>query len=177
MQQLPPSHPTTEFTDTSFLHCSMETLALRTKLCSFANSVHSGPDFPDIFHYEQELQAGLDKIPEWADSKSDQAWALLDLQLRQFLLIIHTPRVLQTKPRDKSAHRYSILTCLEASTVLIERHINLMDSGNFALCCIRSDYYRAALLICYIAYHAYAASGECLSKLSRHFLTLLQMIL
>ena len=159
MQQLPPSHPRNVLTDTSYLHCSMETIALRTKLCTLTNSLQYNPEFSEILQHEQEIQAAIESIPKWPDPKSFHAWTLLDLQLRQFLAILHTPRALKTQLRIKPNHRYSILTCLEQATMLIERHTNLMDSGNFALCCVRSDYYRAGLLICHITYHASAAAG------------------
>jgi hypothetical protein len=160
MQQLPRSQPNTEFTDTSFLHLSLKSTTLRTKLCALGNSLHSAPNFQDVLQLEVEIQEALSQIPKWINPNSFQAWTLLDLQLRQFLVILHTPRVLQTQYRLQSDFRYSLLTCLESSSLLIDRHIQLMDTGVFALCCIRSDYYRAALLICHITYHACAASGE-----------------
>lgn len=160
MQQLPPSQPTSVFTDTSFLSSSLQTIPLRTKLCALGNSLRSTPDFQDILHYEKEIQDGLSQVPKWTDSRSLQAWTLLDVQLRQFLVILHTPRILQTQFHLQPDYRYSMLTCLESSAALIDRHIQLMDTGVFALCCIRSDYYRAALLICHITYHAATTSGE-----------------
>jgi hypothetical protein len=159
MQQLPRSHPSTEFTDTSFLHHSLQTITLRTKLCALGNSLRCAPDFQEILQYEKKIQDDLSQIPKWTDPNSFQAWTLLDLQLRQFLVILHTPRVLQTRFHLQPDYRYSILTCLESSAMLIDRHIQLIDTGVFALCCIRSDYYRAALLISHIAYHAAASSG------------------
>lgn len=119
------------------------------------NSIHSSPELPDILRYEQEVQDAIHNVPKWSDARSAQAWAHLDLMLRQFLVIIHTPRAIQAKPQ----HRYSMITSLESAVTLIERHIDLIDAKNFALCCIRSDYYRSALLICQIAYHAAAGSG------------------
>jgi hypothetical protein len=160
MQQLPRSHPSAEFTNTSFLHHSLQTTTLRAKLCALGNSLHCAPDFQEILEYERRIQDGLSQIPKWSDHNAFQAWTLLDLQLRQFLVILHTPRVLQTRFRLQPDYRYSILTCLESSSVLIDHHIELIDTGVFALCCIRSDYYRAALLISHIAYHAAASSGS-----------------
>ncbi|KAF2715072.1 hypothetical protein K504DRAFT_445979 [Pleomassaria siparia CBS 279.74] len=167
MQQLPASQPTRVFTDTSFLHCSLETAKLRTKLCAITNGLQYGPELPDIMRFEEEIQDGLETIPKWTDLRSFQAWTLLDLQLRQFLVIIHTPRALQTQLRVKPDHRYSMLTCLEQSTMLMDRHINLMDSGNYSLCCIRSDYYRAGLLTCFITYHAASASDNLIYRVAK----------
>ncbi|KAF2474124.1 uncharacterized protein BDR25DRAFT_280869 [Lindgomyces ingoldianus] len=163
--QIPESLPMAVFTDTSFLHCLTQTAALRIKLCKLTNSLRCSLDFPDILQYEQAVQDALEKLPKWSDPRSLQAWTHLDLHLRQFLVILHTPRVLQTPLRARTTFRLSLLTALESSVTLIERHTNLVDSGNFALCCIRSDYYRAALLLCHIAYHACGTQNEFLLRI------------
>lgn len=160
MDQLPSAQPISTFTDTSFLHFSMQTAPLRTTLCAMTNRLHSGPDSQEVSGYEAKIQEALEKLPKWPESKSFQAWTHLDLQLRQFLVILHTHRALQAQFRMKPDHRYSILTCLEAAITLIERHMDLVNSGNYVLCCIRSDYYRAALILCHITWHASNDSGN-----------------
>jgi hypothetical protein len=35
-----------------------------------------------------------------------------------------------------------------------------MNAGNVVLCCIRSDYYRAALILTHIAFHAVKGKGS-----------------
>lgn len=159
MQELPPSQPLSVFTDTSFLHILMRSADLRIVLCAKTNSIRSALNFQEILKYEREVQTHLDQLPQWAETRSVHAWTHLDLLLRQFLVILHTQRALQIKFRANPDYRYSIMTCLDAAVTLIERHINLMDSGNFVLCCIRSDYYRAALIICHITFHAWEDSG------------------
>lgn len=159
MQELPASQPLSVFTDTSFLHILMRSAELRIALCAKANSIRSSLEFEEVLQYEREVQMFLDQLPRWSDARSFHAWTHLDLQLRQFIVILHTQRTLQTQFRTNPDHRYSILTCLDSAAALIEHHINLMDSGNFVLCCIRSDYYRAALIICHIAFHACKDSG------------------
>ena len=128
------------------------------------NGLQRSLDLQDALELEQEVQQGLENIPTWLEENSLQAQTLLDLQLRQFIAILHTPRALLPQDRMRSDQRYSILTCLETSTTTIERHIALLEVGNYSLCCIRSDYYRSALLICHIAYYAATASGTVTRK-------------
>ncbi|KAF2107497.1 hypothetical protein BDV96DRAFT_606350 [Lophiotrema nucula] len=167
IQDLPPSKPMSVYTDSSFITLSAQTAALRARLCTSTNSIRGGMGFEEILQYEQELQTALDRLPKWTDARALHAWTHLDLQLRQFFVILHTPRAFQTQQRAQPNHRYSLLTCLESSSTLIERHNNLLDSGNFSLCCIRSDYYRAALVICHIAYHASRASDNFILRVAR----------
>ncbi|KAF2868316.1 hypothetical protein BDV95DRAFT_500925 [Massariosphaeria phaeospora] len=151
---LPASEPTSTFTDTSFLHCSMQTVFLRIRLCSLANSLRATQDVQQTLRHERDVQEALRNIPKWQDTKAFQAWTLLELQLRQHLVILHNPRTLRAEYGTQPDTRYAALSCLEACETLIERHIDLIDAGNYALCCIRSDYYRAALLICHIGFYA-----------------------
>ncbi|PSN59846.1 hypothetical protein BS50DRAFT_220054 [Corynespora cassiicola Philippines] len=167
MQQLPNSQPISVFTDTSFLHCSMSTASLRIRICALMNGLQRSLDLQDALELEQEVQQGLENIPTWLEENSLQAQTLLDLQLRQFIAILHTPRALLPQDRMRSDQRYSILTCLETSTTTIERHIALLEVGNYSLCCIRSDYYRSALLICHIAYYAATASDALVKRVAK----------
>ncbi|KAF2738580.1 hypothetical protein EJ04DRAFT_560586 [Polyplosphaeria fusca] len=154
IQELPLSHPTSEFTDCSFVYHAVRTAALRIKLCGITNSIRTSPEFDEVLKHEQEVQEALNELPSWPDPKALHAGTHLDLNLRQFLVILHTPRAFKPSLRSHPNSRYSILTCLEQSTALIQRHTRLLDAKNFALCCIRSDYFRAALIICRIAYDA-----------------------
>lgn len=159
-QQLPTSKDLSEFTDTSFLHFSMHTAPLRIKLCAATNRLHSSLKFEEILAYERELHETLELLPKWSGSQVLQAWTHLELQVRQFLVILHAHRTLQTQFRTRPDFRYSILTCLDTAIKLVELHMQLMDSENYVLCSTRSDYYRAALMICHIAYHASKDSGR-----------------
>ncbi|KAF2652358.1 hypothetical protein K491DRAFT_51549 [Lophiostoma macrostomum CBS 122681] len=154
LQQLPLSKDVSEFTDTTFLHILMLTAPLRIRVCSLSNRLRSTLAFTDVLRYESEILDAVRDLPRWSEPRSLQAWTHLDLHLRQLLIILHTPRTLHTECRTKPAHRYAMLACVEHATISIQKHIDLIDAGNFVLCCIRSDYYRAALILTHIAYHA-----------------------
>ena len=160
MKELPESQPIALLSDTSYLYCASQSISLRVRLCAVANSLRSASTFQDLLQDEQSVQEELSRIPRWKESHGLLPWTLLDMQLRQFIVILHTNRALKAHLGANNEYRYSMLTCLEASATLLERHVELMDTNNFALCCIRSDYLRAALLICHIAYHASTASGR-----------------
>lgn len=139
----------------------MKSIELRTKLCALANSLRSDLSFTDALRYTQELQRFLQNIPRWSDTpRSLEARTLLDLQLRQFLVIIHERNILNVDLRPTPERRYAIIAALEASAALIESHTYALNRSIMALCCTRSDYYSAGLLICHIAYHASKAGGE-----------------
>jgi hypothetical protein len=158
MEELPQSRQVTVFTDTSFLHLSMQSFQLRTKLCSLMNSLRGTPDFSDILQHDSQIQRYLALIPQWPDARSTQARMILDLQLRQFLVVLHAPRALQVDQHADSSRRYSTITALEAAATTIDLHIKALKTSN-ALCLTRNDYFRASLLICHITYHATQAKG------------------
>ncbi|KAF2004480.1 hypothetical protein P154DRAFT_617026 [Amniculicola lignicola CBS 123094] len=154
LERLPDSKPISTSTDTSFLYCAAQTSALRIKLCTLANSVSKDLELPEILQYEQEIRAALAALPKWTTPRAFQAWTHLDLILRQYLAILHTKIALRPRLAIDATQRYSVLTCLEASVAMIDEHTNMMAFRNYTLTCTRSDYYRAALLLCHIAYHA-----------------------
>jgi hypothetical protein len=160
LERLPNSKPISTFTDTSFLHCAAKTSALRIKLCGLANSVRKVLQLPEILQYEQEIRAGLSALPKWTIPRAFQAWTHLDLILRQYLAILHTKIAIQPRLAIDVNQRYSVLTCLEASVAMIDKHTDMMAVRNYTLTCTRSDYYRAALLLCHITYHASLNNGK-----------------
>lgn len=158
--ELPPSRSISVFTDSSFLHEAAQSTRLRSRLCTLTNRYHDGLDFHQVLGFEKEIHDALTSLPIWTDTRSLQAAIHLDLLLRQWLVILHTPRAFQPHLRMQPNHRYSLFACLEHSATLIDKHFALVEAGNFALCCIRSDYYRAALIICHITYHASRSKGK-----------------
>ncbi|KAF2854352.1 hypothetical protein T440DRAFT_273668 [Plenodomus tracheiphilus IPT5] len=154
-EDLPDSQSEGVFTDSSYLHLSTQSLKLRIELCSVVNSLQRVPTFSDCLRYGDMIEKCLRTLPVWEDSRALQSSALLNLQLRQFLTILHTPRALKIEPAKAHEFGYSVIIALESASTLTTVHESLSTSANFALCCMRNnDYLRAALLICHIAYHA-----------------------
>lgn len=158
--ELPRSHGITTYTDTSYLHVANLTLDQRIAICSRVNSLKDKPDLHEIFEHENGLNQHITSIPLWADARSTQAKQLLELQLRQCIVILHAPRALEVESRSKSECRYAMVTALESAAATIDKHTSLIKTGNFSTLLQRLDYLRAILLITHIAYHARSDNGN-----------------
>lgn len=146
------------YTDTSFLHLAAQTLPLRVKLCTVTNQISNQLNFHEILDHGQEIVHALSQIPQWSEPNACQTATLLDLELRQFLLILYSPEAWRKKLGPSVD--YARFTSLEASIVLIDKHMELVRFQNYVLCCIRSDYYRAAFTLCNMAYHIDQRPGQ-----------------
>ncbi|KAF2031397.1 hypothetical protein EK21DRAFT_63366 [Setomelanomma holmii] len=167
LETLPRSHHVNTFTDTSFLYCAMQTAELRASLCANVNSLKQTSEFQATLQCEDKVRRSLKDIPRWTDQRSSQARNLLDLQLRQFLVVLHAPRALQHELRGLSDCRYAMFTSIEAASKTIEVHNNMMEASNYALLLTRNDYLRAILLICHVAYHARRANDSIMLRLAK----------
>lgn len=159
LQELPEDQPLDQFTNSSYSHVSSQTVDFRVRLCGIVNQIKASTSFQDACKYSETIQLALDGLPKWTSTNSLQARALLDLQLRQFMIILHTPRALNVESASQSEARFSKITVLEASTAVIDVHTELLASANLALCCTRSDYFRGVMLTAHIAYHASKTHG------------------
>lgn len=150
--QNPAPKPSDQYTSTSYLHIASKSLPLRITLCSLINDPRTNLTYDQVLWYEQQVNEALDAIPEWtggADKGQNQARTLLDVQLRQFLVMLHTPFGRQN---HSAQHRYSRMVCFEASKLILDQHSTLMRSQNFTLSLLRGDVLLAALSICHNAY-------------------------
>lgn len=157
MASLPRSQHSATFTDTSYLHLSAPSRALRAALCASHNALHTPPSTTDISTSEAALHAAPAALPTWADPRAQLSSNLLQLQLTQFtLLLLHTPSILHTPAptRPSPAQTHAVTTVLCTAEAMISLHTELVNKGIFALALLRLDYLRAALLITHIAYHA-----------------------
>jgi hypothetical protein len=165
----PTPHPDHVFTDTSYLHHSVKSLPLRAKLLCVANSLHTLPSLVEMLQAEQDIQNCFDSVPKWNVPSASMARTLLELQLRQFIIIIHTRQILATNSdnRSSSSYRYGATVVLDVCESFIALHTQLIEACNYALCCMRFDYLRAALLICHITYYASIASDTFVTRIAR----------
>ncbi|KAF2823880.1 hypothetical protein CC86DRAFT_395896 [Ophiobolus disseminans] len=169
MEEVPSSRVTIAHTDTAFLHLSMQTLELRIDMCHQVNDLKESPDKYDALEYEDTIRSNISKFPRWTDPKAQHARILLELQLTQFLIILHAPRVQQVDSRRKSNCRYGMVTALEAAARTIDLHNSLAASENYALVLTRNDYFRSILQICHVAYYARMASDTVMIRLAKLF--------
>ena len=157
--QLPASWPEQEYTATSFLYISQKSLALRTSLNSMINDGNSNITYAQFSAYNRQIMQQLESIPRWVDTQmfpktglpfSALPQILLDIQLRQYLLLLHSPYARRAGPNLQ--YGISRTVCFDTACTILLLHSKLIASGNFALCLLRWDIYRAALNICQVVF-------------------------
>ena len=205
-----------EFTATSFLQVSQQSLSLRATLNSLVNGSSEDMSYSDVMAYDERIRKYVGQIPEWdiqydpilqggaaCDSTCGGTWetinkqcptadtqigalattremvsskastiegnptkdrlllsadtgsqlnpllakTLLELQLEQFLILLHSPfaRRGQTNP----LYQGSVMICYGAAHRIIELHSKLLATGNTLVSLLRNDVIRAAFTICH----------------------------
>ncbi|KAH7121292.1 fungal-specific transcription factor domain-containing protein [Dendryphion nanum] len=136
LEQLPAERPFDHFTSSSYLLLNNPT----TKF-----------EYSDVLHYDKEITASLGSLPAWDDSRSALAAASLDLQLRQFLLLIHQPYAVRASKDARFA--YSFSACISAANSILTTHDNLLSKNILVLNHTRSDPIRAGIVLAQAVYH------------------------
>ncbi|KAF3400926.1 hypothetical protein DPV78_006061 [Talaromyces pinophilus] len=154
----PTSRPVREHTSTSYLHISRSSFSLRVSLNSMINDLSSPLVHENVLDYEDMITRELQRLPSSGaihtqaheNKRRIMVKSLLDIQLRQFLVMLHAPFARQTQ----TSSRYSLsrITCLTAAAEIVKMYSDLIATGNFAILLQRSDYFRAALVICQSTY-------------------------
>lgn len=149
--------PANEYTQTSFLYLSGGSFQLRASLNSIVNDLKVPVKYEEVLEYEEMIMQELKKLPPWTKDQpasgvglSLAARTLLDVQLRQFLIMLHSPFARQ--PERTSRHSLSRMVCFDAAANILDQYKRLNESGNYALLLIRHDYFRSGLIICQNAY-------------------------
>lgn len=148
-KQLPPMRPLDEFNSISFLHASAESVMLRTTINTNLNSIRQSMAFSDIQRYTDEIEAHLQNLPSWKDDDALVPRAMLTLNLRQYLLVLHSQHLRHTN--SKSEINYCRMVAVETAMKIVDTHRSLTSKDCFALEVLRTDQLRAALTVCNIA--------------------------
>lgn len=152
-QQDPVSKPWRECTSTTYLHVSHRSLPLRISLSAILNNPTINLSFDDVRHYEQKIVHELNTLPLWAhpesprDPRSEATAVLLNVQLRQYLILLHAPFARQA--RHDPQFSYSRSVCLDSCRMILQSHIRLGKSGNHFLSMLRGDILQASLSMCH----------------------------
>lgn len=154
-QKSPTAKASDDFTAASFLHISRSSLPLRISLNSLLNQLSSQARYEDALMYEEKIMQKLQEIPAGTGLNAGEEGSifpelirtLLDVQLRQFLILLHGPFARQAQ----SSSRYSLskMVCFNAASSIVDQHSKLVASGNHTLLLFRNDIFRAALSICH----------------------------
>jgi hypothetical protein len=168
---LPTSKPWDEYTAGSFLHISRASFSLRVSLNSLVNDPSTSLRYDEVLNYEEMVTKEIQRLPPRAEMGETKdihkmpamARTLLDLQLRQFLILLHAPFARQANANS----RYSLsrMVCLNAAASILEQHSQLTSSGHCLLLLLRHDYFRGALIICHDMYISISIQGMCITSI------------
>lgn len=161
-ENLPNSRPSSFFTSSSFLNVASTTIGLRGALNTMLNEPRRDWSFEEVKRYTEEVEKHLERLPEWDDERSSTATALLELQLRQFLLLLHERHL--SSAESSITRDFSRFTIANTAQQMIDIHQRLVDQGNHAILLLNNDVLRAGLSTCYAATLSNVRKGDLLSK-------------
>lgn len=134
------------FTRASFQWWSHRSFALRLELLTILNDSSTALKYEDVLDFDGRIHEEIAHLPSWKDAAALAPRILLELQLRQFLPVLHAPfHSLATKnPR----FRYSQSVFLENAMAVIQLHAKALESAGRMLLLLRDgDIFNAALSI------------------------------
>ncbi|KAL6156306.1 hypothetical protein ACJBU6_05434 [Exserohilum turcicum] len=149
-QELPPEQPEGQFTSTSYLNISLKSLPLRVHLTQLLNTSLANMQYADVLHWDAQIQAAISALPEWSSESNAVPYALLRLQLRQYLLILHRPWAQLASKNSRVM--YSLTTCVDACNSIIKTHADLLSKGILALSNLRNDTVRVGLTLSQVVF-------------------------
>lgn len=150
------------YTQCSYIHVSSSSFALRASLNSLVNTLGPPLHWEQVIECEELVKAELEKLPCWAQETPRQKSevlpaALLNVQLQQFLILLHMP--FARKIGSSSRCVVSRMICFQAAQRILEQVQCLKDHAYFFLVLFRQDYFRAALAVCHSGYMASTDPG------------------
>ncbi|KAI0809725.1 hypothetical protein GGR55DRAFT_648968 [Xylaria sp. FL0064] len=153
--EIPSSKPRTEYTFSSYLHFSRQSLPVRLEICRILTGPPADLDWEQVLQYTDMITHEIDALPAW-DIDSDQkpgvshkpslAYTLLHIQLRQFLIPLHQPFLKLRKTHSK--FQTSEFIYYTAARDLVIMHDRLFQKGIRTLYFLREDSISAAMNLC-----------------------------
>lgn len=106
--------------------------------------------YSDILHFDAQIHAAIISLPHWDGEHANIPTALLQLQLRQYLLIMHKPYA-KLVPQNKR-YTYSLTTIIDTASSIIATYDELTSNGVLALNNSRNDIIRVGLTLSSVVY-------------------------
>ncbi|KAI1654211.1 fungal-specific transcription factor domain-containing protein [Daldinia decipiens] len=179
--ELPISRPAHDYTYTSYLHLSRQSLALRTEL----NKILTGPptelEWEQVLQYSDMITHELDRLPSWdSDNGKDPehsrkpilAHTLLHLQLRQYLIPLHQPYLKLRKFNSK--YQVAELIYYTAARDMVIMHDRLFQKGIRTLYFLREDTMNSVINLCNVTLHQPKDSSSLVMYNSQETLRLIE---
>ncbi|KAF2644348.1 hypothetical protein P280DRAFT_496673 [Massarina eburnea CBS 473.64] len=151
MPQIPAGRPIEHFTSASYLNVALKSLPLRVHLLQLLNNPTTDLQYSDVLHYDAQVTSLLSSIPTWEDSRATMASALLDFQLRQFLLILHRP--FAKLAAENQRYSYSFTVCVDAASNILSSYETLISKDMLALNHLRNDILRVGITLAQTVYY------------------------
>ena len=148
--QMPVDRPAEYFTPASYLIFAARSLPLRIHLTQLLNDPSAGLSYTDVLAYDAQLHAVLATLPPWIESRAAVPSALLDLQLRQFLVIMHKPYASNALHNPRLT--YSLSASIDASSSMISTHEALITKSSLVLLNFRNDAIRVSMTLSRLIY-------------------------
>jgi hypothetical protein len=147
-----PSQGLDRFTRSSYLAWSTRSLPLRVKLVQLLNNPTTKLPYAEVLAYDSQLHSMVSSLPNWDESEGALPSALLDLELRQFLLMLHRPYA-KLAAKD-TRFSYSFAACVNAANSMISIHDDLRRRNVLLLNHLRIDVFRVITTLAQIFYHS-----------------------
>ncbi|KZM21607.1 DNA binding [Ascochyta rabiei] len=148
-KDMPMSRPIEQFTTTSYCIVALKSLPLRIHLTKLLNDPSNQLQYEDVLHYDEQFTSILAELPTWVDTRALIPSALLGLQLRQYLLILHKSYAKRAFLNKR--FMYSFTVSVEAASSIIATHDELNVNGKLSLNHFRNDAIRVGMEISQIA--------------------------
>ena len=130
-EQLPTAVPAEEFTNSSYLSKASESTLLRHGLNTTLNNIRQTLSFNDVKRFSEEIETHLQAIPDWQAEGSDAPRALLMLNLRQYLLVLHDRQIRQAE--SSTERSFSRMMLIDNATRIIDTHRKLIGKSTRCL--------------------------------------------
>ncbi|KAF1836768.1 C6 zinc finger domain-containing protein [Decorospora gaudefroyi] len=149
-QQVRTTQGSDHFTSASYLVATLRSLPLRIRLTQLLNTPSSDLQYADILHFDAQIHSAISALPSWDNERAAAPSALLALQLRQYLLILHKPYA-KLAPID-GRYMYSFTIVVGTCSSIIEIHDKLVSKGDLTLGNLRNDVIRLGLTLSQVVY-------------------------
>jgi hypothetical protein len=155
-------------TETSFQVQMLKSLPVRLEVARMINSLDPEPPYEEILRLDKELVQCLQDIPHnlkiethskvHIEAGLSLPKQLLDLHIRRYLLLLHTPFASQAAKDPR--YNYSRHVCLENSTIMLSHFKEFTDFTDLRALYFKDEHVQAALSICHETYINKPSAGE-----------------
>jgi len=148
--QLPAPRSAEHFTSTSYLGLSQLSLPLRIHLAQLLNTPLKDIKYFDVLHYDEQIHAAISSLPSWNDIQAEVPSLLLQLQLQQYLLLLHKPYA--KLARQNRYYVHSLTAIIDTASSMIAKYSAMISRGILVLNHFRNDILRVGITISSVVY-------------------------